>query len=106
MDTEQYRYQQFCSDIAGVDIGAHNDDPAKVIRVVRDWLRTKIDPSESIPGGDELFARYRRFLQKMPELRVRAHLSPSEPIIYYDYISMVQGWTTGDDWRIPTTAPS
>jgi hypothetical protein len=104
MDTEQYRYQRFCSDISGVDISSHGDDPAKLVRVVRNWLRTNIDPSEGIPGGDHMFARYRKFLQKLPELCHRVNLDPAS-IIYPDYISLLQGWLQGNDWRLPTTAP-
>jgi hypothetical protein len=39
MDSEQFRYRNFCSDLAGVDIEAHNDDSFKLICVVCDWLR-------------------------------------------------------------------
>ncbi|MBV8969309.1 MAG: hypothetical protein JO331_09640 [Verrucomicrobia bacterium] len=104
MESEPYRYKQFCSDISGVDISAHGNDPTKVIRVVRDWLRSKLARSDSIPGGDELLARYRRFLLKFPELCRTQHLNPAEPIIYYDYISLVEGWCEGDDWRLPRTS--
>jgi hypothetical protein len=38
LDRERYRYRSFCSDIAGQDIRAHNDEPRDAIRAVRDWL--------------------------------------------------------------------
>lgn len=38
LDRAPYRYQKFCSDIAGQDIRSHADDPSRAIRGVRDWL--------------------------------------------------------------------
>jgi len=39
LDREQYRYQEFLSDIGGQDIGSHDDDPRLIVLAVRDWLR-------------------------------------------------------------------
>lgn len=39
LDSEQYRYRQFISDISGQDIRAHGGDPERAIRAVRDWLQ-------------------------------------------------------------------
>jgi hypothetical protein len=38
LDKERFRYQRALSDIAGHDIKAHADEPAKLVREVRDWL--------------------------------------------------------------------
>ncbi|HEV7484762.1 MAG TPA: hypothetical protein VGQ65_03700 [Thermoanaerobaculia bacterium] len=38
LDRTPYRYQKFCSDIAGQDIEAHANKPAKAIELVRNWL--------------------------------------------------------------------
>ena len=35
LDKEQYRYQQFISDIAGQDVAVHNNNPKKIVTVVR-----------------------------------------------------------------------
>jgi hypothetical protein len=40
LDRARYRYQQFCSDIAGQDIRSHDDLPKTAIKVVRNWLQT------------------------------------------------------------------
>ncbi len=69
LDVEHYRYQQFISDISGQDIKAHEGDEAKVIKIVRDWLRLEIDPSIFIvPGGAKIFQRYRKFQKALPSL--------------------------------------
>jgi hypothetical protein len=40
VDRERYRYQRFISDISGQDTAAHNNDPRRLIAIVRDWLST------------------------------------------------------------------
>jgi len=39
LETKPHRYQAAISDLAGVDIRFHEDEPYRVIGVVRDWLR-------------------------------------------------------------------
>ena len=48
LERQKYMYQQFISDLNGIDTKAHNDEPVKAIKIVRDWLqsssgRTTID---------------------------------------------------------------
>src|SRR5258708_1205184 len=65
LDRERYRYRSFCSDIAGQDIRAHNDEPRDAIRAVRDWLsghRAHVQ----MPGGKTIFDRYQRFRAQLP----------------------------------------
>lgn len=38
LDMEQYRYQKFISDLAGMDIHEHGGDPIRALRETRDWL--------------------------------------------------------------------
>ena len=40
LETKQYDYMRALSDLNGVDISAHQDDPIVLIRKVRNWLRT------------------------------------------------------------------
>jgi hypothetical protein len=103
MDTEQYRYQRFCSDLSGVDISAHGDDTLRLICVVRDWLRTYLEPSEGIPGGEYVFGRYKQFLSILPGLCEQQHLNP-ESLIFYEYISFLQGWLEGKGLREEQTS--
>ncbi len=52
MDTEQYRYQKYISDLAGRDPVAHHNDDEQVINEVRNWLRRELDPKRvKTPGG-------------------------------------------------------
>jgi hypothetical protein len=66
LDRERYRYQQFCSDIAGHDIRAHENEPALAIRLVRDWLRNALADAGTFPGGPRIASRYDAFQAELP----------------------------------------
>ncbi len=69
LDKEPYRYQQYCSDIAGQDIRSHSGDIRRTITVVRDWLRSATTERDVIiPGGSRIFDRYALFFTDLPQL--------------------------------------
>ena len=104
MDSERYRYQRFCSDLAGIDIEVHGDEIRKLICVVRDWLRTNQQQEEMIPGGEYMFGRYKTFLATLPELCDRAHQDPKS-VTFHELKSILEGWFEGNDWRgVPQAA--
>ena len=88
LDTESYRYQKFCSDIAGQDPSAHGGDPAEAIRVVRDWLRGYTQAQ--LPGGNRIVGRYAAFRAELPSMIQNAELD--ERIIFADYSALVSEW--------------
>jgi hypothetical protein len=100
LDRQKYRYQKFCSDIAGQDIEAHDGKPQMAIKAVRDWLQTnRLGSPVSIPDGKTIYDRYRRFLLELPELRRGVHLDRDEKLIFVDYQMLVIGWIAANDWR-------
>jgi hypothetical protein len=48
LDAEAHRYDKTLSDISGMDIEAHADNPRKVVRHVRDWLNTKREAGAAV----------------------------------------------------------
>jgi hypothetical protein len=103
MDTEQYRYQRFCSDLSGFDPAAHGGDILQLICVVRDWLRSNLEPNEKIPGGEYIFARHKKFLAKLPGLCEQENLNLNS-LHYIAYISLLQGWLQGEGLREKQTS--
>lgn len=89
-DRERYRYQRFCSDIAGQDIRAHNESEADVIRAVRDALATW-RPDEYLPSGSILYEHYRRFTRQLPRMARNARLRVGE-LTFNDFTRMVAEW--------------
>ena len=46
LETRRYAYMRALSDLNGVDIEAHGDDPRTLVRKVRNWLRTATGRTE------------------------------------------------------------
>lgn len=89
LDKERYRYQKFCSDIAGQDPAAHNNDPAAATIVVRDWLRTHT--RFGIPSGSKIVERYAQFRKALPIMCKKANLDHRK-LIFNDYAALVVEW--------------
>jgi hypothetical protein len=61
-----YQHQQYCSDIAGQDVAAHENEPDQALRAVRNWLRTH--SRRQLPGASHIAARYDAFRAALPAL--------------------------------------
>ncbi len=90
LDKEQYRYQQFISDIAGQDIQAHNNNPEEIVTVVRNWLRN-VSKRETIPSGGIIWERYQEFIGDLPQLAQEYQLKVDE-LIFNDYSWVITKW--------------
>jgi hypothetical protein len=90
LDRESYRYQKFCSDIAGQDISAHGGKIDRVISEVRDFLRTARH-RVMIPGGTKISQRYATFQKELPLLCRKLGIKKSE-LIFNDYTTLVSEW--------------
>ncbi|HEU4558782.1 MAG TPA: hypothetical protein VFS20_13070 [Longimicrobium sp.] len=97
-DRERYRYQAFCSDIAGQDIRAHRCEEREVIRGVRNALRTWC-PERELPGAAVTFERYLRFDAALMQLADRMGLDAND-LSFSDFTSLVGEWL-----RVNTPAP-
>lgn len=76
LDTEQYRYQKFISDIAGQDILPHGNDVSSLIKRVRDWLAPHHIGSPPLLGGSAIIDRYKKFAVDLPAICRRSSLMP------------------------------
>jgi hypothetical protein len=52
LDVEQYRYQKFISDLAGMDIHDHGGDARRALRETRDWLANV--SRRTLPSADRV----------------------------------------------------
>ena len=94
-DRERYRYQKFLSDIAGQDILAHDDDPARLIRTVRDALATTLPPSVLLHSGATMARRYAWFQDDLPGLCALIGLDPLE-LGHRDLAFLIVEWLEGE----------
>jgi len=92
MDREKYRYRKFISDISGIDVEAHNNDPKKVIIIVRNWL-TQASRRTTIPGGEEIWRRYEEFIKDLPSLcKDFKKINKPNDLTFLDYSNLVSEW--------------
>lgn len=90
LDRERYRFQHYLSDIAGQDIKAHGDDPALLIRAVRDWLRDA-EPRRPLPSSTVIASRYAKFRRDLPGLCLKLRLDLDE-LTFNDYTWVIRRW--------------
>lgn len=90
LDIEQYRFQRFMSDLAGMDIKAHGGDPREMVRHIRDFLVT-VSRRKTIPPTIDLLNSYDNFSMALPDLAERSGLDPAD-LRFPDYERLVQAW--------------
>ena len=97
-DRDRFRFQTYISDIAGQDIADHENEPAKAIGRVRDWLRTEAERT-NIPGAKAMQSRYVVFRTDLPAICERFELDILA-LTFDDFVFVVSAWLTP-----PTPSP-
>ena len=99
LDQEQFRYQSFCSDIAGQDIRAHGGKVNVAIEIVRNWLSTT-PPAANIviPSGSVIAGRYKSFRTALPVGCEKLQLNPRR-LTFGDDVTLVIGWLKENPWK-------
>jgi len=90
LDVEPYRYQKFCSDIAGQDISTHENNADKIIRLIRNWLNDSVSDVR-IPSGSKIAERYRLFEDDLP-LYCRIFRKEKSELTFIDFRNMIVEW--------------
>lgn len=92
LDTDPYRYQRFCSDIAGQDIHFHEDNPVEALKKVRNWLSNHTASVRvRVPGGTVMARRYYQFQKELPLLCDDLYLGRYE-LQFNEYRKIVAYW--------------
>jgi len=60
LERQKYTYQQYISDLNGVDTKAHNNDPVTALKRVHSWLNT-VSHRKMIPGERMLQTQFEEF---------------------------------------------
>ena len=89
LDVEQFRYQRFVSDLAGIDIHQHAGDPLQALTRTRDWLANV--SRRQLPSAPKVAETYGRFIADLPALSEELGFV-SEDIPYVDFERIVVGW--------------
>ena len=75
LEKENHRYKQVISDISGNDIFAHENNPEKIIKVVRNWFKTQ---KTNIPGYKEIWLAYNEFIYAYNQISEKDSLDPKK----------------------------
>lgn len=98
LDSEPYRYQKYCSDIAGQDIQAHKTKPYIAIELVRNWLSTTPTAQGMvIPSGSVIVKRYKQYRAELPAWCSKLQLDPRR-LTFGDDLTLVVGWLDVYPW--------
>lgn len=89
MDSEQFRYQRFISDINGQDIKAHGLQEEAVIQHVRDFLATS--SRSQLAGADYLTEQFNLFKRRLPDICQRLRWTV-ERLTFIDYVNCINIW--------------
>lgn len=89
LDIEQYRYQRFISDLAGMDIHEHGGDPIRAMAVARDWLANV--SRRELPSAERVRRYYASFLADLPAVAAALEFDSAD-IPYVDYERIVAQW--------------
>jgi hypothetical protein len=98
LDREPFRYQKYCSDIAGQDIRAHAGKPNVAIEIVRNWLSTTPPTvGQVIPSGSVIAGRYKMYREALPAGCENLQLNPRR-LTFGDDVTLVVAWLKGHPW--------
>jgi hypothetical protein len=88
LERTKYSYQQYISDLNGIDTKAHNNDPAIAMAKVRDWLRTA-SGRKTIPGYTIITSQYQEFQDILPALTAELGFTVDN-IPFIDFLNLVE----------------
>lgn len=89
LERVKYTYQQYLSDINGVDTRAHNNEVKSLIRHIRNWLRTSSSRT-TILSAPEIISEYDYFIKQLPALGRNMGFDRVDEIPFNDYCQMVE----------------
>lgn len=77
LEKGRYDYAKALSDLAGVDIKNHEDDPIKIIRIARNWLAGFIT-GKSTDAPAVVWEKFNLFMQSFAEERMKQGFSKDD----------------------------
>lgn len=92
LEKDRYDYAKALSDISGVDIKSHNNEPVKIVRAVRNWLTNFIEGTIHPPA--KVWENFNFFMENFVEEGTKQGFSEDD--IYEmptgEYIRNIKDW--------------
>lgn len=90
LEKEEYRYQKFISDISGIDVSPHGNNPKNLIIKVQQWLRTS-SRRTTIPAGELINTRFELFQTQIKAACVKVAIDYDE-MAFIDLVKNMTDW--------------
>jgi hypothetical protein len=90
LDSEKHRYDVTLSDISGMDIEAHGNDVAQLIKCVRDWLNAHRGDQPILPGAVAIAEDHAAYLSIAPDIIKALRLDAHDQLPHRDYLDVVE----------------
>jgi len=90
LDAVAHRYDQTLSDISGMDVEAHGNDPGRLIKAARDWLNAGRGGGNPLPGSGAIAEDYAAFQLLVPDIIAELRLDGFDALSHVDYMHLVE----------------
>lgn len=90
LERTKFLYQRCLSDIAGQDTQEHEGDLTRLLRAVRNWLRTASGRT-TVPGHAQIQRQFEEFASALPDLCNRSGLDRTQ-LPYVEYLGFSRTW--------------
>jgi hypothetical protein len=95
LEKEQHDFQKAISDLAGIDIKHHKDEPSEIVRSVRDWFVETVG-LRRVASPSQIWYRFTDFASDFYDARVADRFSDADlnmmPVP--EYIDFIRAWVT------------
>lgn len=85
---DKFGYQQYISDLNGVDIKAHHNNTSLVIQGIRNWL-SAASRRKTVPGDVMIVQEFAEFVKRLPEIVANAGFNINK-IPFNDFCQIVE----------------
>jgi hypothetical protein len=93
LEKDQHEFQKAISDLSGIDIKRHNNEPADIVRAVRDWFVETVG-LRGVHSATRIWYRFTDFTSDFYDARVADGFSDDDldmmPVP--EYIDFIQAW--------------
>jgi hypothetical protein len=93
LEKDQHEFQKAISDLSGIDIKHHNNEPAEVVRAVRDWFVETVGLSR-VHSASRIWYRFTDFASDFYDTRIADGYSAEDlnmmPVP--EYIDFIRRW--------------
>ena len=93
LEREQHEYQKAISDLSGIDIKRHDNEPAQVVRAVRDWFVETVG-LRRVHSATRIWHRFADFASDFYDARVADGFTDEDLTMMPvpEYIDFIRGW--------------